>query len=64
LPSIPFHLSTGRAQRREARTGAKRLDFCTPQWADQEIGFQTIPLLKALQNANKKHQKNPVQPKI
>jgi hypothetical protein len=59
LQSISPHLRTGRAQRSEARTGAKRLDLCPRQFAAPEIPFETDSILKALQNSNKKTPEKP-----
>jgi hypothetical protein len=60
--SILCNLPTGRAQRSEARTGAKRLVFCPPWFAALCHCFKTVSFLKALKTPIKNHQKNPEEP--
>jgi hypothetical protein len=58
LPTNLSNASTGRAQRSEASTGAKRWALCPRQCAALWLGLKTAFILKALKNSNQKTPEN------
>jgi hypothetical protein len=64
LPTNLFNLSTGRAQRSGASTGAKRSALGSPQFTGLSLCIKTVSILKALKTPIKNHREIPEEPSM